>query len=121
LTVVPAPADWTALTETLWARCEGLCEACGLSLPEDGWDRHHRQSREFGLHAPQNLVALHKDCHVLTPWSVHQRPQWAREQGLIVPSWSTPASSALWLPDGRLVLLTPEGDYSVIMEGDSDA
>jgi 5-methylcytosine-specific restriction endonuclease McrA len=108
--------DWGSLTEALWARSDGLCESCGLPLPahESNWHRHHRQRREFGDDTLPNLVALHPECHVLTPWSVHQRPDWAKERGLIVPSWARPESASLELPDGRLVMLTKSGRYQTI-------
>lgn len=116
LTVVKPAVNWWAVTESLLARSDGRCESCGMPLPSNTseWDRHHRQSRRFGDNSLSNLVALHPNCHVISPWSVHQRPTWATEQGLTVPSWSRPLSAALWLPDGRLVYLTDEGTYHVI-------
>lgn len=81
------------------------------------WDRHHRQTREYGADTLPNLVGAHSHCHVNEPTSIHMRPEWARERGLIVPSWSDPARAGLWLPDGRLVRLTDEGPYELIMEG----
>jgi hypothetical protein len=121
LHAVAAPTDWAALTEAILARCDGLCEACGLTLPArwTEWDRHHRQTREYGDDTLPNLVGVHSDCHVVAPHAIHQRPAWARSRGLIVPSWSTPAATGLWLPDGRLVRLTPEGPYELIMEGEA--
>lgn len=116
---MPAPPDWKALTAAILDRSGGLCEACGLPLPArwEGWDRHHRQTREYGDDTLPNLVGLHKDCHVVAPQSVHQRVTWARERGLIVPSWSSPKAAGLWLPDGRLVQLTDDGPYRLIMKG----
>ena len=110
--------DWPAITDALLRRCEGRCEACGWSLPADSgeWDRHHRQSRRFADDSLSNLVALHSQCHVIAPWAVHQKVTWARTVGLIVPSWSAPATSSMWLPDGRLVYLTDAGSYHVIEE-----
>jgi len=119
LHAIPAPPDWPALTDALLARSGGLCEACGLPLPArwQSWDRHHRQTREYGDDSLPNLAALHSTCHVVAPQAVHMRPTWARERGLIVPSWSTSAATGLWLPDGRLVQLTVEGPYKLVMEG----
>ena len=114
-------ADWQTLSELLWARCDGHCEACGgvLRRPHQPYcDRHHRLHRPFGEDAPTNLVMLHPDCHTVAPQAVHMRPTWARSRGLIVPSWSDPATTGLWLPDGRLVQLTDDGNYRVIMEGE---
>lgn len=118
----PTP-DWPAITAALFERCGGLCEASGLPLPADwqAWDRHHRQTREYGDDTLPNLVAVRSDWHVNTPQAIHMRPAWAKERGLIVPSWSTPAKAGLWLPDGRLVRLTLEGPYELIMEGGSGA
>jgi hypothetical protein len=111
--------DWRAVTDALLARCDGLCESCGLPLPTR-WDRHHRRARSAvsGDDSLPNLVALHHDCHVNAPWAVHMRPTWAKAQGLIVPSWQLPGSASLCLPDGRLVYLSQEGPYHVIAEGD---
>lgn len=91
-------------------RCGGRCEACGhplLGLVH----LHHRQRRREGNHSPANLVALHPDCHVVAPQAVHQRPTWARQRGLIVPSWETPGDAPLILADGRSVLLGDEACY----------
>lgn len=96
---VPAPVGQTVLE-----RCGGLCEACGGVL--DGRVHlHHRQRRRDGGHTADNLVALHPECHVVAPQAVHQRPTWARERGLIVPSWANPSTTPLVLSCGRTVLL----------------
>jgi hypothetical protein len=87
------------------ARCGGRCEACGKPLGQSGVDLHHRQRRRGGDHSPANLVALHPSCHTITPESVHQRPAWARERGLIVRSTEDPATTPLALSSGRRVLL----------------
>lgn len=92
------------------ARCEGLCEACG----EPVWGyvhKHHRLRRRDGLHFASNIVILHPDCHVIAPQAVHQRPVWAKERGLIVPFWASPAEEVLTLATGRRVLLDDEGRY----------
>jgi hypothetical protein len=121
LHVVTAPPDWSALTEAILARSDGLCEACGLPLPGEwgAWDRHHRKLQsQGGQDVLTNLVGVHSDCHVNQPWSIHMRPTWATAQGLIVPSWvQDPARAPLTLPDGRLVLLTDEGPYQLMKEG----
>jgi hypothetical protein len=125
----PAPPDWKALTEAILERSDGLCEVCGLPLPADWtwWDRHHRQTREYGDDTLPNLVGAHSHCHVNEPLSIHMRPAWAQERGLIVPSARPaaarpiPAETGLWLPDGRLVRLTFEGPYDLVMKGGSPA
>lgn len=110
-----AGTDWPALTDVLWARCGGYCEACGYPLP-DRWDRHHRLKRGLGGDTVPNLVALHSSCHVISPSAVHMRPTWARSRGLIVSEYqATPEAVGLWLPDGRLVRLTPEGTYDTFL------
>jgi hypothetical protein len=53
------------------------------------------------------VVVLRSICHVITPESVHQRPTWAKSRGLIVPTGMDSATTPLWLPSGRLVLLDP--------------
>lgn len=90
----------------VWTRCGGHCEACWRPILA-GVDTHHRQLRRFGDHTPANLVALHPDCHTGAPNAVHRRVRWARERGLILRSWQTPAAEVLYLPDGRRVLLDP--------------
>lgn len=111
----PAVADWDALRALLWARCGGFCEACGAKLNPLWWDAHHRLMRSQGGHdEPADLVALHPGCHTVQPWSVHMRPQWAYERGLLVHSGHDPAAAALLLPGGRRVLLTAAGGYEAV-------
>lgn len=110
--------DWPGLREALWARCGGLCEACGCGLAgPDRFDAHHRQARgQGGRDVLPCLVALHGPCHTVQPYSVHMRPEWARARGLIVRRGADPARVALLLPDGRLVLLDDAGGYVTVME-----
>lgn len=102
-TVDDVPAEVRAV---VLDRCGGLCEACGRPLTL-GVHLHHRLRRRDGGHTADNLVALHPECHVIAPQAVHQRPTWARQQGLIVPSWADPATTPLLLPSGQGVLLHP--------------
>lgn len=105
----------------LWDRCHGLCEACGKALNPYLWHVNHRLLRsQGGTDDLCCLTALHPGCHVLTPWSVHQRPQWACDRGLILHSWQHPAAEPLILPAeivmaaglrGDRVLLTSDGTY----------
>jgi len=92
-------------------RCGSRCEACGKRLV-DAVDMHHRQPRILGRHDPANVVALHPSCHTVAPEAVHQRPEWARERGLIVSRHTDPSGAPLTLPSGRRVLLTVEGGYA---------
>jgi HNH endonuclease len=96
-----------AVRAVVLARCGGRCEACGESLAEGPVHMHHRRKRNGRNHTPDNLVALHSTCHVVAPEAVHQRPEWARERGLIVFSGGDPTATPLTLPDGRRVLLDP--------------
>lgn len=97
-------------------RCGGRCEACG-ELLAGRVHYHHRQRRQDGGHAASNVVALHPDCHVVAPQAVHQRPAWARERGLIVPTWADPASTVLVLASGRRVALDDGAAYQPPPDG----
>lgn len=107
----PKPGVTPETRALVLTRCGGRCEACGKNLERGGVDLHHRQRRRGGDHSPANLVALHPSCHTVAPEAVHQRPAWAREQGLIVHSTDDPAITPLMLPSGRRVLLDPAGGY----------
>lgn len=98
--------DWKRLRRILLDRSRGFCESCGFQLNPEDWAAHHRQLRSHqGAHETNNLVALHHECHNLAPRSVHMRPRWARERGLIVPMAMDPATTPLMLPGGSWVLL----------------
>jgi 5-methylcytosine-specific restriction endonuclease McrA len=100
------------LRAALWIRSGGLCEACGLLLPEKGWHAHHRLRVAHGrLDTLPNLVALHPLCHVNAPQAVHQRTGWAQDRGLLVKSTDDPVLMPLTLPDGRRVWLSGDGRY----------
>jgi hypothetical protein len=101
----PSVDEWTR--DALFARCKGLCEACGKALNRQRFDAHHRQRRRGGDHRLCNLVALHPACHTVQPDSVHQNPKRSRDLGLIVRSTEEPADAVLTLPSGRRVLLDP--------------
>lgn len=88
-------------------RAGGLCECCGKTLEGYPTHCHHRERRNGRNHTPYNLVVLRSICHVIMPESVHQRPTWAKSRGLIVPTGMDPATTPLWLPSGKLVLLDP--------------
>lgn len=76
--------------ETIWNRQMGVCLACGYGMHPEQMHAHHRLRRRDLGWCPCNVVGLHSDCHVIAPQAVHQRPEWARERGLIVPSWDDP-------------------------------
>lgn len=94
--------------DLLYLRSVGLCEACGLPLHRRDMDAHHRKRRALGDHSLGNGAALHGACHTVAPRSVHQRPLWATERGLIVATGLVAAEVALTLPTGRVVWLHPD-------------
>lgn len=75
----------------------GMCAACWSGVMIDDAHAHHRMRRRDLGWCPCNVVLLHPLCHVLDERSVHQRPEWARERGLIVPTWGEPADVPLWV------------------------
>jgi len=98
------------LRELLYARAAGRCEACGVRLEHSGMDPHHRKLRsQGGLDTPDNLLAVCRRSHA----AIHANPAMAYAQGRLLRSWQDPAATPVRLWDGRLVLLTPEGGYSV--------
>lgn len=100
-----------AVRQAVFARCAGYCEKCGKPLPYS-WALHHRKLRsQGGTDTPDNLVALHHECHNLRTQSVHMNPSLSIKQGYIVPSWADPASWELELPNGSVVCLDKEGNY----------
>ena len=74
----------------LWDRQVGTCLACHQGVRPDELHAHHRVRRRDLGWCPCNVVGLHASCHVVAPEAVHQRPAWARDRGLIVPSWADP-------------------------------
>ena len=103
--------DWKSIRNIVLARCKGYCEKCGGGLDEN-FALHHRKLRSRGgKDTPDNLVALHHECHNLGTNSVHLNIKMATERGLIVPSYATPSEFPLLLPNGFIVTLTVEGKY----------
>lgn len=76
--------------ETIWQRQCGTCLACHRGMLQDAMHAHHRMRRRDLGWCPCNVVGLHSDCHVIAPGAVHQRVEWARERGLIVPTYDDP-------------------------------
>lgn len=76
-----------------YERQGGHCLACWAPMTPEVFDAHHRQRRS-AFAGPTwcscNIVALHPACHTIAPSSVHQRPEWAKGRGLIVPPWLDP-------------------------------
>lgn len=100
----------------VWARCEGYCERCGQRLNPLWWAPHHRLRRsQGGADCPSNVVALHPiSCHTGDPDAVHNNRTAAEDRGLCVRSCQTPATCAVKLGDGRVVLLTADGRYGEV-------
>lgn len=110
----------TNLRELLFDRCSGYCERCGIPLAES-WAMHHRLLKSRGgKDEITNVVALHHHCHNLGTNSVHLNPAEATRQGFMVPSGSNPANVPLLLAERFLVLLTDNGMYEEIEEGDGN-
>jgi hypothetical protein len=100
----------STIANTVLARANGYCEACGL--PGNNFALHHRRLRsQGGLDQVCNLIAVHHECHNMSTNSIHLRPSVAKIKGWIVPSWANPADYPLHLPDGSIVRLTHEGTY----------
>lgn len=82
------------------------CPMCGERMTNA--NTHHRKLRsQGGTDDVVNLVRLHHGCHN----SAHLNPQWAKENGWIVPAEADPASTPIVMYDGRRVLLTADGGY----------
>lgn len=110
------PSEWAALRQTLWDRTDGgFCEACGGKLNPLWWDANHRKLKgQGGRDELPNLIALHPSCHTIGAGSVHQETGWAYDRGLLVRSALDPRTAPLYLPDGRSVLLTYDGQYEEV-------
>lgn len=102
------------LRQQVLARCNGYCESCGATLP-DNFALHHRKLRsQGGKDVLSNLLALHHECHNLGRPSAHLDVAWATERGLLVPSWSESVSHPLTLPNGAKVLLDDNGGMTLL-------
>lgn len=98
-------AEFQAMRLACFRRAGWRCERCGERKPLQA---HHRQLlSQGGPDALSNLAALDADCH---SWA-HAHPRAAQLGGWIVPSWADPASRAMLLYDGRLVVPDDEGGY----------
>lgn len=92
-----------------------VCEACG-GLIAGGHAFHHRHARGMGgaandfpwIDTAINLMVVHGDlsrnCHNLTPYSIHQNPARSRRLGHIVPYGTDPATVP-WVAEPRLLVL----------------
>lgn len=83
-------SGWTpeACRAAIIERQGGYCARCWERCPADSLEAHHRLKRalmpaEF-LWCPCNVVGLHARCHTQGRFAVHDHPEDAREQGLIL-------------------------------------
>lgn len=75
------------IRNAVFARAEGICDMCGLGLSKGDWECHHRKLRsQGGPDTMSNLIALDQRCHT----RAHGNPDWAKENGFIVPPWRDP-------------------------------
>ena len=89
------------LRDATYKRSGGRCDCCGLWMPQDAFDCHHRQLRSHGgKDEVENLLSLRHQCHM---W-LHQHPREATERGFMVHSWTDPADIPVRRYDGRLYL-----------------
>lgn len=100
-----------AVREVIWERQGGACGSCGTGMHPEGMHAHHRTRRRDLGWCPCNIIGLHGDCHVIAPEAVHQRVTWARERGLIVPTWDDPRDVPVLLsfPWAAWSMLTCDG------------
>lgn len=104
------------LRALVFERSGGYCEFCCRSL-SDSWALHHRQLKsQGGKDVPENLVAVHHECHNLGTNSIHLNPKMAKERGYIVPSWDNPEHVAICPQDGIKVRLFNNGTKQIEQE-----
>jgi len=85
-------------------RQEGWCLWCEGALGES-FALHHRKLRKHGgPDSPENVVALHHECHNLGTASVHLSPKIGYNRGFLVHSWDEPAKVSLTTPSGTVLL-----------------
>lgn len=103
----------------IWDRQGGTCAACGMGMLAEQMHAHHRMRRRDLGWCPCNVIGLHPSCHVIAPEAVHQRPAWAREHGLIVPTWGDPRQTPVLLsyPWRAWCLLSCDGLVSSAPQG----
>lgn len=108
------------LREQVLERCQGYCESCGVTLPENFALHHRKLKSRGGKDVLSNLIALHHECHNLGRPSAHLDVAWATERGLLVPSWESSVSYPLTLPDGAKVLLLDNGGMEILPENEGE-
>jgi HNH endonuclease len=112
--MAPGPSkagDWSEETRAaLQRRSGGWCEICGQ---QPATDAHHRQRRRQGDHSIRNGLLLCRTCHR----GAHEHPADARGFGWIVPTWASPATTAVLINGNRWCLLEPDGTYRTDQRG----
>lgn len=112
---------WERMRALLYRRAGGRCEGqvteeCRSKrgdLNVTGMQAHHRKLRsQGGGHSIVNLAGLCPDCH---RWA-HDHPAEARLRGLICPRYHDPATWAMTLPSGRIVVLNRDAGYGDVMD-----
>jgi hypothetical protein len=106
----PKASITPALRFVLWSRAAGRCEHCGLVVPLNGYEAHHRQRRREGDHSAANLLVL---CSASHKW-ITEHPAVARENGWIVSAWSVPSDVPFLHWSGDLLRLTALGTYEEV-------
>ena len=69
------------------------CVSCSSGSASD---IHHRMRRREGGHALSVIILLCRTCHE----KAHANPTWARERGIIVPTWRVPQAVPLKIVEG---------------------
>jgi hypothetical protein len=101
------------LREALYVRSQGVCDVCGLPLPEDSWAAHHRKLRsQGGQDTLSNLLALHHACHNGNTNSVHLAGKISRTNGYLVSAYANPEETPVLLHGKKPTLLTDDGEMT---------
>ena len=97
------------VAELVRERSKGYCEVCG-GVARENMALHHRKLRSRGgQDTVSNLIYVHHDCHNLGTHSIHLNPEWAENNGYMVPSWKEPHEYPMLTPEGIYVLLLNDG------------
>lgn len=106
-------AAYTLFRRDVWQRDGGKCALCGAAVPVTDFDLHHRQLRSRrGRDTHSNALTTHHDCHM----AVHEYPQWALENGFMVPSWAESIDWPVHLPNDTWAVPddSSDGEWTVV-------
>lgn len=112
----PAPSDPLkstrhqvpdVLIDALWARCGGLCEACGQPFRGVKHPHHRKRRGQGGDDSPGNVILVHPLCHR----RIHSNTGWSYETGFLVKPTQQPGRIRLALHGERWVRLARDGSY----------